>query len=266
MTDNRAQDHPRSRIVERVKSVYLSAFDGILTSGSDSKDYLELLGVPQSKIQLGYDCVDNDNIATLVAYHRASQGASRTAGNFVCIARLISRKNIPGIIVAYHSYLRQLPDSSPPIELVVCGDGPERRRLEDLIHRLGLGTLVSLVGEIQGVEALAEQLANCRALILASTRDEPWGLVVNEALAAGCPVVVSKQCGCARDLVEHGGNGFEFDGEDSEELARHMLWLHANSDLLETMGTRSREIVGAFTTSRFAASVSSLAMAAGYSS
>jgi glycosyltransferase involved in cell wall biosynthesis len=40
---------------------------------------------------------------------------------------------------------------------------------------------------------------------------EQWGLVVNEAMAAGLPVLVSDRCGCAPDLVEVGVNGFTFD-------------------------------------------------------
>jgi glycosyltransferase involved in cell wall biosynthesis len=225
---------------------------------------MEKLGVPQSRIQGGYDCVDNDKIAGLVAQYRARQGGTQPAGYFLCIARLIPTKNIPGVLTAYHSYTRLLPDSSPPAELVICGEGPERRRIEEYIQLLELGKLVRLVGELKGIEAVAAQLANCRALILASTQEEPWGLVVNEALAASRPVVVSKQCGCARDLVEHGVNGFVFDAEDSGELARHILWLHANNELLETMGKRSRKIADGFTTSRFAASVSALAVTAGH--
>jgi glycosyltransferase involved in cell wall biosynthesis len=122
---------------------------------------------------------------------------------------------------------------------------------------------VSLVGEATGMEAVAGQLAGCKALVLASTADETWGLVVNEAMAAGCPVLVSRQCGCARDLVEQGVNGFTFDGRDSEELARHMLWIHTNPGLLEAMGEKSKEIVDRFTPARFATSASNLARSSG---
>jgi len=263
MLNNRAEDHPRRRLVELVKSIYLRAFDGFLTSGSDSRDYLEKLGVPRSKIELGYNCVDNQEIARLVAHHRAmSHEASQGAGYFLSVARLVAKKNVPGVLRAYHSYQRELPDSISPKQLVICGDGPERGAIEDLIQQLGLGNSVKLVGEATDIKAVARQLADCTALVLASTEDETWGLVVNEAMAAGCPVLVSMQCGCARDLVEQGVNGFTFDGQDSDALARHMLWLQTHPGLLEAMGTKSKEIVDRFTPARFAASASKLARSA----
>lgn len=263
MLNNRKDDHPRSRLVEVVKSIYLRAFDGFLASGSDSRDYLEQLGVPSTKIELGYNCVDNQEIARLVANHRAmGQEATQRAGYFLSVARLVAKKNLPGVLRAYHSYLQEVPDAMSPIPLVICGDGPERGAIEDLIQRLGLENSVTLVGEATGMEAVARQLADCKALVLASTADETWGLVVNEAMAAGCPVLVSRQCGCAHDLVEQGVNGFTFDGQNSDALARHMIWFQANQDHLEAMGTKSREIVDRFTPARFAASASKLARSA----
>jgi glycosyltransferase involved in cell wall biosynthesis len=153
-----------------------------------------------------------------------------------------------------------------PMPLVICGDGPDRGAVEQLIQRLGLRQWVSLVGEVAGVEAVAGHLANCTALILASTGDETWGLVVNEAMAAGCPVLVAKQCGCARDLVKQGVNGFTFDGEDSDALARHMLWIQTNQDRLEAMGKKSMEIVGRFSPAHFALNVDKLTTSARESS
>ena len=60
------------------------------------------------------------------------------------------------------------------------------------------------------------------AFIHASTTEQ-WGLVVNEAMAAGLPVIVSERCGCAPDLVENGRNGFTFDPYDVDALTHLML-------------------------------------------
>ncbi len=266
MVENRADDHPRNYLVERVKSVYLRLFDGFLASGSDSRDYLEQLAVPRSRIELGYSCVDNERIATLAANHRLmSRDENQTTGYFLTVARLVAKKNIAGVLRAFQTCLQSVSGSMLPISLVVCGDGPERGAIEDLIGQLDLGSSVHLLGEVTGIEAITKQLAGCKALVLASTRDETWGLVVNEAMAAGCPVLVSKQCGCARDLVEVGINGFLFDGENPDELAQHMLRLLANNDLVEAMGERSKQIISGFSPARFAASASKLATSAGVS-
>jgi 1,2-diacylglycerol 3-alpha-glucosyltransferase len=55
------------------------------------------------------------------------------------------------------------------------------------------------------------------AFIQASTTEQ-WGLVVNEAMASGLPVLVSERCGCAPDLVKNGVNGYTFDPYDIKEI------------------------------------------------
>jgi glycosyltransferase involved in cell wall biosynthesis len=259
MLDNRAQDHRRRWFVELAKSIYLKIFDGFLVSGSDSRDYMQKLGIPLSKIGLGYNCVDNNEIARLVAKERSTgQVRGRTSGYFLSISRLVAKKNVLGLVRAYRSYLNQLPSSATGIPLVICGEGPERGAIERLIEESGLEHSVSLVGEASGMEAVARYLAGCKALVLASTANETWGLVVNEAMAAGCPLLVSTQSGCARDLVDKGLNGFTFDAFDCDNLARHMLWFSRNEERLEAMGQRSIAIVERFTPAVFATSVSTL--------
>ena len=82
---------------------------------------------------------------------------------------------------------------------------------------------------------------------------EQWGLVVNEAMAAGLPALVSNRCGCAPDLVEEGRNGFTFDPYDAEELARLMLRVSSMSeDGRAAMGQASREIISRWTPETFA--------------
>jgi glycosyltransferase involved in cell wall biosynthesis len=68
-------------------------------------------------------------------------------------------------------------------------------------------------------------LAN--ALVHAST-SEQWGLVVNEAIASGLPVIVSERCGCVPELVN--GNGFTFDPANEHELAARLLEIASLSD------------------------------------
>jgi glycosyltransferase involved in cell wall biosynthesis len=87
------------------------------------------------------------------------------------------------------------------------------------------------------------------ALALPSVRGETWGLVVNEAMASGLPVLVSRQCGCAATLVEAGGNGWVFDAEQTGEIASALQRLEG-CDWLR-MGTRSREIIAGWGLERF---------------
>jgi hypothetical protein len=88
------------------------------------------------------------------------------------------------------------------------------------------------------------------AFIHASTVEQ-WGLVVNEAMASGLPVLVSNRCGCAADLVREGVNGFTFDPYNVEQLAQLMLKISAFSFPLSTFGASSREIIAAWGTFAF---------------
>lgn len=91
---------------------------------------------------------------------------------------------------------------------------------------------------------------------------EQWGLVVNEAMASGLPVLVSNRCGCAMDLVKDGVNGFTFDPHNVEQLASLMFKLSTLNSLagrseaktapLSTLGAASREIISSWGPERFA--------------
>jgi glycosyltransferase involved in cell wall biosynthesis len=260
MMDNTADDHFRPRWKEVVKSAYLKLFDGFLVSGSRTRDYLGQLGVPVSRIRNGYGCVDNDGLRSLVATAKRQAPLVGGGGDyFLCVARFLARKNLLRLVRAYAEYRGSLPLEESPWRLVLVGDGPMREEVESLVAQKGLVGDVVLVGQVDELETLANYYAFARACILATETDEPWGLVVNEAMAAGLPVLVSNRCGCAADLVAEGLNGFTFDPYDEAELAGRMRWMHDHRERLEPMGRASWEIVQRFSPASFATSVLDLA-------
>ena len=103
-------------------------------------------------------------------------------------------------------------------------------------------------------EELPTYYASAGAFIHASTIEQ-WGLVVNEAMASGLPVLVSNRCGCAKDLVREGVNGFTFDPYNEEQLADLMVRIASDEVARYQMGARSREIIAEWGTDRFASGV-----------
>jgi glycosyltransferase involved in cell wall biosynthesis len=105
-------------------------------------------------------------------------------------------------------------------------------------------------------EELPEYYANAGAFIHASTTEQ-WGLVVNEAMASGLPVLVSNRCGCAADLVKEGVNGWTFDPTNEEQMADLMLRISSDEEQRKEMGSKSREIIAEWGPARFASGISS---------
>jgi glycosyltransferase involved in cell wall biosynthesis len=94
---------------------------------------------------------------------------------------------------------------------------------------------------------LPDWYAAADALVLPSDSRETWGLVVNEAMAAGLPVVVSDAAGCSVDLVRHGANGFTYPCGDVDALADRLQRIASLDDeQRRALGDRSREIVKGF--------------------
>jgi glycosyltransferase involved in cell wall biosynthesis len=133
---------------------------------------------------------------------------------------------------------------------VLLGDGPLRSALNSQLSTLNLHGHVLLPGFKQYPE-LPAYYGLASAFIHASTTEQ-WGLVVNEAMASGLPVLVSDRCGCAPDLVQEGVNGFTFDPYNVEQLAQLMLRLSTLNSQLSTMATASRLIIADWGTERFA--------------
>ena len=141
--------------------------------------------------------------------------------------------------------------------LVVLGDGTLRGELEQRVAALGLGTRVLMPGFKQYPD-LPLYYGLAQAFILASTTEQ-WGLVVNEAMASGLPVLVSERCGCAHDLVQPGVNGYTFDPRDVSALTGVMVRLAENEDERRAMGEASANLIEAWSPDVFAGNLIELA-------
>lgn len=249
MSESCAHDEKRVGWKEWVKSQVVGCCSAALAGGSLHQTYLELLGLDRSRIFLGYDVVDN-------AYFE--QGAiaagaehSQAGGVFLASARFIAKKNLDRLISAYASYREGfLKTGREPWKLLLLGDGELRPDLEAQVKALALTNSVSMPGFLQ-YETLPAQYAKASAFIHASTTEQ-WGLVVNEAMASGLPVIVSNRCGSAADLVQNGVNGFAFDPYDVEALTAAMTQLSSlPAAELEAMSQASRKLVGEWGPERF---------------
>jgi glycosyltransferase involved in cell wall biosynthesis len=246
LSDSTALDKRRPFLAESMKRQLLRLYPAALVGGSRQIQYLRRLGFPGTAVFPGYAVVDNAHFRRFQPRDEAGPAARRC---FLVCCRFDPVKNLPRLLEAYARY-RQAAGSLA-WELTIAGDGPERDRLCGLMTALYLNGSVRLAGFVQ-YDGLPALYGRAGAFILPSV-SETWGVVVNEAMAAGLPVLVSNRCGCAPDLVEDGRNGFTFDPYDTEELARLMLRMSTMSDAERAaMGQASSEIICRWTPETFA--------------
>ena len=215
--------------------------------GSASREYISKLGMPYRWIWEGYDVVDNgyfsagaERVLERQREYRDLAGLPRDY--FLYVGRFSSEKNLIRLLEAYRRYRQQQPNAWG---LVLVGDGPQREEVFRTVQSLGLEDVVC--PGFKQIEDLPLYYALGSAFILPST-SEPWGLVVNEAMASGLPVLVSNRCGSAHDLVSQGNNGYTFDPYDVGDMAECMRKLSDSGDAVRrAMSETSREIIALYT-------------------
>jgi len=217
MTESTAIDRRRHAWKEKLKSVLINAlYDGVSFGGKPQLRYLEQLRFPAAKTAPFYNVVDNKFFSTSAECVRATRQPSDfslPSRYFLYVGRLAPEKNVATLLRAFAAY-RQ---AGGTFDLVLAGDGPLRDSLPALAHELAVDANCHFVGNKTSLE-LPPYYAFATAFVLPST-SEPWGLVVNEAMAAGLPVFISNRCGCAEDLVSEGENGYLFDPEKEDQIA-----------------------------------------------
>jgi glycosyltransferase involved in cell wall biosynthesis len=170
----------------------------------------------------------NDSAMYPFGYFRAHQAMSKSVNpplpEVVFVGQLVYRKGIDTLLEAFSTVLALFPN----LKLIVIGTGPDEKTLLAQAEKKGILASVEFVGAVPSSMVL-ERIARALLLVLPS-RWDGWGLVVNEALSVGVPVVVSDHCG-ASDLIKHGQNGYIFTSENSEELAE-ILTQHLTNTLL----------------------------------
>lgn len=229
LSETTANDTPRSWWREVIKSWIVKRYKAALVGGQPHKRYLIKLGIPAEGIFLGYDVVGNDafNPSKIKSLSKPIEKPY-----FLAINRFISKKNLAFLISSYATYCQIAGEKA--WDLVLCGDGEMRPQIEQQIHTLGLKKSIHLPGFLQQDELLP-YFAHAGCFIHASIQEQ-WGLVVNEAMAASLPVLVSNCCGCFEDLVIEGINGFGFDPTNNQELTSLMLKISSGEVELDKMG------------------------------
>ena len=249
-TESTPVDLVRSGPREWLKRRIIAQANGFFCFGTPQAQYLMQLGARPEQILVKNNAVV-DNAKLRQVYEQAfpmrfanQRELGLKPANFVYVGRLAPEKNLTVLLDAFHQARQQAAESTD-WGLLLLGDGDQKTVLQTQIERLHLQEFVKILPN-QPWYRVPETLALADVLVLPSL-SEPWGLVVNEAMACGMPVVVSDRCGCATDLVKNGQNGYVFDPLRPDELVKSLLNFMDGQADPKAMGRISAEIIAGFT-------------------
>jgi glycosyltransferase involved in cell wall biosynthesis len=232
--------------VEFLKRRFLRDVTGFVVPGRSSSEYVKQLGASRDRIEVAPNAVDVEFFSHHAHLARENAESSRRTLGLperyaLFVGRLVRQKGVYDLLDAY---ARLSPEVRSDLALVLVGDGADRTELAQRAQAIVPGKVL-----FPGF-AHREQLAAFYALsdmLVFPTLSDPWGLVVNEAMSCGVPVIASDVAGCTADLVEDGGNGRVVRAGGVEQLAQAMSELASNREMRLQMGLRSREIIEGFT-------------------
>ncbi|HKX08462.1 MAG TPA: glycosyltransferase family 4 protein, partial [Stellaceae bacterium] len=239
----------RSRMRRAAKNAFFASLralaDGFLAIGTANREYYIANGVPAARIFSMPYCVDNDFFARRAGeaagnrdHLRGELGLEVGRPIILYASKFEPRKRPLDLLLAYERLVARCGTVLP--YLLFAGDGKLRASLEASARSKALDG-VKFLG-FQNQTELPALYDLCDAFVLPSVR-EPWGLVVNEVMAAGRAVIVSDQVGCARDLVRQGINGMIYPAGNVEALADALAAVTGDPARSTAMGLEGRKII-----------------------
>ena len=201
-------------------------------------DYAETFHIPEQKISLIYNGVDEQRFACGTHIVNTKETFGFHASDFVvgCVARLDPVKNLATLLNSFSL----AGERFPAMKLMIVGDGPEADQLKTLAAGLGVGGKVHFTG-------MREDIAHCLQAIdvyVLPSFYEGFSMTILEAMAAGLPILAGN-VGGNPELVDSGVNGYLFDVNDEQvqSLADLLVRLAFDSELRTSLGKKSRSIV-----------------------
>ena len=224
----------RWRIWQR-KMLVKRAMGGI-AYGSKAKEYFQSLGMPEDVINIAINTVDTE-------YYRQAgaslAGAEEAADKKILtfIGYLSARKHVHKLLDVIADVSKERSD----FVLEVIGDGDELDNLKAYAKNNRLAEFVSFVGYKQKAE-LPRYLARSSGLLF-QTGFDIWGLVLNEAMAAGIPCLASIHAGATHDLIDDGVTGFSVDFSDRVRAKQSINWILDHPDEAAQIGRRASRYI-----------------------
>src|SRR6185312_11708391 len=215
---------------------WVAARDALLYIGRRNREAYLAYGADESKLFFAPYSVDVDEIATTLARSadrgalRDQWGVPRDRTVLLFVGKLTPRKHPEAM-------LHLAAACGENVHVVVVGSGPIDQQLRGDVQRSGVSN-VSFLGFVNQ-SRIAEVYGLADVFVMPS-EDEPWGLVLNEAMAAGVAPVVCSDVGATADLIQEGETGFTFANEDWKAMTELVRRLMADVNSRTAIGAAAR--------------------------
>jgi glycosyltransferase involved in cell wall biosynthesis len=217
----------------------LRGIDAGFVAGIPQASYLQKLGMTADQLSFGCDVVDND-LYTAIPLRSIPSGRKIVIGT---AARLVAKKNLSSAMRAFDIVRRNHPEIM--LEWRIAGQGPLDEELKQLARELQVPVAFCGFVGYYDMPGFYQQLD----LYWQPSVSEPWGLVVNEAMAAGLPIIVSDRCGCSLDLVTASNGWIHKLSQDG--IIQCLEQALAERDHWPEQGHASRELIKQWDVSRY---------------
>lgn len=240
------QELKKSKLVIFVKKIVLKHLlfhfvNKFLYIGTENKNFLEFYGVSENRMIYTPYAVDNtywrNQHLAFINIKLLKQSLHLPADKKIILftGKYISKKKPLDLLKAFKQL--NYPDSL----LLMVGEGELRNEMEKYVTENKLENVV-LTGFINQSE-IPKYYEVADVFVMCSGTGETWGLSVNEAMNFEKPVIVSKTCGCCRDLVKNEINGFSFEEGDIDSLTTCLQKILSNNFFSTAAGKASSEII-----------------------
>ena len=230
--DAKLEDVQRGFITNYIKRNIFNGVDAVIYPAAPWLETAKFWGFEQERVYFGIDVVDN-------SFWKQGVQTCTKKDFFITVGRMISVKNFMYLLREYKRYVSLCEDA---FKLVFVGDGPEKECLQKFVLDNDLEQKVVFKG-FQSQENLRELYQQAVGYCCSSEYDT-WGLVINEAMAAGLPILASTNCGATSSLVIDAINGYTFDPfQDGALCDKFLVFNNLSQSERERMSQKSLEII-----------------------
>ena len=245
---------PKSAWKEIIKKTVISNVDAVFGSGEESRAYAMRYGASSDRAMKLRHAIDVGFFSSVSSAARQTRAEERSRlgiknTTFIYVGRLWWGKGLNYLFEAFG----QMQKSGQPVcvdaTLLLAGDGTDEQRLREQALKSGLRNVIFL-GYVQK-EELPKYYALSDVFVF-PTLGDPYGLVVDEAMACGLPIISTSAAGEIGERIEEGKNGFIVPPRDSRALGMAMQKFCVDPSLAASMGAESRTRIEGHTPEQWA--------------